>query len=272
MNVRSAPGGFSPGAFFVVVAMALAAGPGRAGAAECELPGPGATARVARVIDGDTLKLADGRHVRMLGVNAPELGHEGTADEPLARAAKAALERLLGADHRTGKTAAVITLHVDRERLDRYGRLLAHVSSGGRNLELELLRQGLAYQVVIPPNVALADCLRAAERTARTAQLGLWSLSAAGPTASTAITHGGYQRVRGRVERVLFGATWWIEFEGGFRAVIYPEHQQYWERQTLAAWRGRAVEVRGWVYRGKRGDWRMRLPTPDAVLAPSSAR
>lgn len=272
MNVRSAPGGFSLGAFFVVVAMALAAGPGRAGAAECELPGPGATARVARVIDGDTLKLADGRHVRMLGVNAPELGHEGTADEPLARAAKAALERLLGADHRTGKTAAVITLHVDRERLDRYGRLLAHVSSGGRNLELELLRQGLAYQVVIPPNVALADCLRAAERTARTAQLGLWSPSAAGPTASTAITHGGYQRVRGRVERVLFGATWWIEFEGGFRAVIYPEHQQYWERQTLAAWRGRAVEVRGWVYRGKRGDWRMRLPTPDAVLAPSSAR
>lgn len=270
MNVRNAPGGFSPGAFFVVLAMALAAGPSRAGAAECDPPGPGERARVARVIDGDTLVLADGRHVRMLGINAPELGHKGVPAEPLARAAKAALERLVGADHRTGKMAAAVTLYVDRERLDHYGRLLAHVSSGGRNLELELLRQGLAYQVVIPPNLALADCLRAAERTARTAQIGLWSPSAAGPTPSAAITHGGYQRVRGRVERVLFDATWWIEFEGGFRAVIYPEHQQYWERQTLATWRGRAVEVRGWVYRGKRGGWRMRLPTPDAVLAPAS--
>ena len=73
MNVRGAPGGFSSGAFFVVVAMALAVSPGRADAAACELPGPGETARVARVIDGDTLALADGRHVRMLGINAPEL-------------------------------------------------------------------------------------------------------------------------------------------------------------------------------------------------------
>ncbi len=250
----------------MVVAIALTAG--RVSAADCELPGAGETARAARVIDGDTLALADGRQVRMLGINAPELGRRGAADEPLARAAKAALEQLLGADHRTGKTAATVTLHVDRERFDHYGRLLAHVSSGGRNLERALLSQGLAYQVVIPPNVALADCLRAAERTARTARIGLWSPSAAGPTASTAIVHGGFQRVRGRVERVLFGDTWWIEFAGGFRALIYPEHQRYWERSTLAAWRGQSMEVRGWVYRGKRGDWRMRLPTPDAAPAP----
>lgn len=272
MSVRNAPGSFFRGAFFVAVALAFTAGCGRVSAADCELPGAGETVRVARVIDGDTLALADGRHVRMLGINAPELGHEGAADEPLARAAKAALEQLLGADRRTGKTAAAVTLHVDRERLDHYGRLLAHVSSGGRNLERELLSRGLAYQAVIPPNMALADCLRAAERTARTARIGLWSPSAAGPIASTAIVHGGFQRVRGRVERVLFGDTWWIEFAGGFRAVIYPEHQPYWERSTLAAWRGQSVEVRGWVYRSRRGDWRVRLPTPDAVLAPFSAR
>ncbi len=252
----------------MVLAIALTAGCGRVSAADCELPDPGETARAARVIDGDTLALADGRQVRMLGINAPELGHRGAPDEPLARAAKAALEQLLGADRRTGKTTAAVMLHVDRERLDHYGRLLAHVSSGGRNLERELLSRGLAYQVVIPPNVALADCLRAAERTARTARIGLWSPSAAGPTASTAIVHGGFQRVRGQVERVLFGDTWWIEFAGGFRAVIYPEHQPYWERSMLAAWRGQSVELRGWVYRSRRGDWRMRLPTPDAALAP----
>jgi endonuclease YncB( thermonuclease family) len=269
MSVRNAPGEFSRGAFFVVVAMTLAAGCDRASAADCELPGPGETVRVARVIDGDTLALADGRHVRMLGINAPELGHQGAADEPLARAAKTALEQLLGADHRTGNTDATVSLHVDRQRLDHYGRLLAHISRGGRNLERELLRKGLAYHVVIPPNMVLADCLRTAERNARTARVGLWSPSAPDPTMSTAIAHGGYQRVRGRVERVLLGDIWWIEFTGGLRAVIYPEHQQYWDRRTLAAWRGRSVEVRGWVYRSRRGDWRLRLPTPDAVLTPA---
>jgi len=264
MSIRNAPGSLSRGAFFVALALAVCAG--SAGAADCVLRDPGETARMARVIDGDTLALADGRHVRLLGINAPELGHEGAPDEPLARAATTALETLLGADRHSGKTDAAVTLHTDRERLDHYGRVLAHVERGGRDLERDLLREGLAYLAIVPPNLALADCLREAERDARTARVGLWSLTAPGAVASTAIVHGGYQRVRGRVERVQFGTAWWIEFAGGLHGVIYPEHQEYWTRQTLAAWRGQTVEVRGWVYRSRRGDWRMRLPTPDARL------
>lgn len=240
----------------------------RANAAGCDLPGPGESARAAHVIDGDTLALADGRRVRMLGINAPELGHRGTADEPLARAARTALAQYLDADSRSGKTRATVTLHFDRERRDHYDRLLAHVSVRGQHLEQALLRQGLAYLAVVPPNLALVDCLRSAELDARNAGVGLWSASAPGPVASRAVARGGYQRVRGRVERVLFARVWWIEFAGGLRAVVYPEHQRYWDRQTLAAWRGQVVEVRGWVYRGKAGDWRLRLPTPDAVLEP----
>ncbi|MGV6807200.1 MAG: thermonuclease family protein, partial [bacterium] len=40
---------------------------------------PGEPVAVSRVIDGDTLHLVDGRRVRLIGVNTPEMGH---GDEP----------------------------------------------------------------------------------------------------------------------------------------------------------------------------------------------
>ena len=139
-------------------------------------------------------------------------------------------------------------------------------SRHGRSVERELTREGLAYHAAIPPNLALAPCLRPDERAARSAGLGLWHAALPGPVASPAVAAGGYQRVRGRVERVAFADAWWVEFAGGFTAVIYPEHQRWWDRETLSGWRGRTIEVRGWVYAARRGGWRMRLPTPDARL------
>lgn len=232
--------------------------------ADCALPGRGSDATVARVLDGDTLDLADGRRVRLIGVNAPELGHGRGPDQPLARAARDRLAELVDSTGRQG--AAGVTLHFGTERRDRHGRWLAHVSRHGRSVERELTREGLAYHAAIPPNLALAPCLRADERAARSAGLGLWHAALPGPVASTAVAAGGYQRVRGRVERVAFADAWWVEFAGGFTAVIYPEHQRWWDRETLSGWRGRTIEVRGWVYAARRGGWRMRLPTPDARL------
>lgn len=231
----------------------------------CPLPGEGSTVAVSRVIDGDTLSLADGRRIRLIGVNAPELGHSGAPDQPLARAARDLLVELLDGDA-TGAASAPVRLHLGRERRDRHGRWLAHLGIGGRSVERELVRRGLAYHVALPPNLALVSCLRAAERAARAAGVGLWSAAATGPVASDRIVAGGYRRVRGRVERVLFADAWWIEFAGNFRGVIYPEHQRHWQRQQIADWRGQVIEVRGWVYRGRRGEWRMRLPTPDVRL------
>ena len=45
---------------------------------------PRSKAVVQHVIDGDTFVLDDGRHVRMLGVNAPEAGFRGKLPEPFA--------------------------------------------------------------------------------------------------------------------------------------------------------------------------------------------
>lgn len=261
MNAGDALGKRIPRAFFVLLApLLMTSSPGLA--ADCAPAGPGSSATVARIIDGDTLDLTDGRRVRLIGINAPELGHGRAPDQPLARAARERLAELVAVGGRSD--TPTVTLYSGAERRDRHGRWLAHVSRDGHSVERELIRAGLAYHVAIPPNLALAPCLRDDERAARHARLGLWS--AAQPVASEAIQGGGYQRVRGRVERVAFADAWWIEFAGGFTAVIYPEHQPGWERATLSGWRGQTIEVRGWVYPARRGGWRMKLPTPDARL------
>ena len=77
-------------------------------------------AHVARVFDGDTVALADGTHVRLIGINTPEHGRDGAPDEPFAAAATGALRELL-AEH-DGR----LQLRFGAERHDRYGRLLAH--------------------------------------------------------------------------------------------------------------------------------------------------
>jgi endonuclease YncB( thermonuclease family) len=52
-------------------------------------------ARVARVHDGDTVVLHDGRKLRLIGINTPELPREDSPGQPFAQEARAALATLL---------------------------------------------------------------------------------------------------------------------------------------------------------------------------------
>ena len=54
----------------------------------CPAPSTVDTFKVQRVVDGDTVRLKDGRSVRMIGVNTPETGKKGRSDEPFAVAAR----------------------------------------------------------------------------------------------------------------------------------------------------------------------------------------
>lgn len=236
-----------------------------AAADNCAAPASLEEVVVAKIHDGDTLNLRDGRRIRILGINAPELGRDGGADQPYARDAMRAVETFFAG----GRQAY---LQFDRELQDTYERYLAHVyRRDGANLERYLLVRGLAYQVVIPPNLTLADCLAHAERDAKAARKGVWRLH---PVAATQVRTGGFQRVLGKVASVEFDDIWRIRFEGGFSAVIKPQDQANFVRITVAAWLGQQLEVRGWVYplrgRGRESGagllpWQLRLYTPAAV-------
>ncbi|MBX3098446.1 MAG: thermonuclease family protein [Salinibacterium sp.] len=127
---------------------------------------PDATEAVVEYVhDGDTLFLTDGRKVRMLGINTPEIGNnlECYGDE-----ATALLRSLL-------PEGTHVWVEQDVEPLDQYGRSLLFVyTDDGTNVNLELLREGAAEVEMYRPNVLFRDEIYAAQDSARAADLGLW--------------------------------------------------------------------------------------------------
>ena len=127
-----------------------------------------ATAAVVEYVhDGDTLFLEDGRKVRLLGINTPEIGDDR---ECYGEEATAALRALL-------PEGTEVLVASDIEPLDQYGRSLLFVyTDGGLNVNLEMIAKGAATVEMYEPNVLLRDQLYAAERAARDAGLGLWGV------------------------------------------------------------------------------------------------
>jgi len=121
------------------------------------------------VDDGDTILLSDGRRVRYIGINAPEVAHAkyGKQAEPFGKKASEANKSLV-----YGKN---VRLEFDRERKDHYGRLLAYVYLGdGRCVNLEMIKAGWAYALYKKPNDRHVNMLLEAQRRAMKAGAGIW--------------------------------------------------------------------------------------------------
>ena len=121
--------------------------------------------RVARVTDGDTLRLADGRRIRLVQVDAPEPRTECWGEEAAQELAEVVppgtsvqLERDPGLDDR-----------------DRFGRLLRYVTRDGGLVNLALVERGAAAPYFFRGERGRhADELLEAGRSARDARRGLW--------------------------------------------------------------------------------------------------
>nr|WP_269137706.1 thermonuclease family protein [Pseudomonas sp. MMS21 TM103] len=223
------------GAFFVS-AFCLASAQ-----AFCPEPGQLPSFSVQRIVDGDTLRLQDGRSVRLIGLNSPELGRDGRSAEPFAEAARRRLSELVAAnDGRVG-------LQLGREPKDHYGRTLAHVYDGqGRNLEAQLLAEGLGYLVAIAPNVELVECQQAAERVARQSRVGLWRRSPVQTPGQ--LSRGGFALIEGRVERVERNRGGvWLALGDAVVLRVPPQALDGFDIGWLHSLAGRQVAARGWV-------------------------
>jgi micrococcal nuclease len=130
----------------------------------------GEDATVERVVDGDTLKLADGRRVRLIGIDTPETVDPRRPVECLGAEASAHTSKLL-------PPGTAVRLEYDVERFDRYERTLAYVYrlDDGLFVNLDLATEGYAEQLTVPPNVARADEFSKGVTSARHAGKGLWS-------------------------------------------------------------------------------------------------
>jgi endonuclease YncB( thermonuclease family) len=214
----------------------------------CPAPAGLASVTVQRVVDGDTLRLSDGRSVRMIGLNTPELGRQGRSDEPFAVAARKRLQALVDA------SGGRVGLRPGKQAKDHYGRTLAHIySTSGANLEAQMLADGLGFQVAVAPNVDLVACQQAAERSARKAGLGLWRQSPV--LKAEQIQRSGFAVISGRVSKVQRNRGGiWIELQDSLVLRVAPNLVGQFDNARLQALKGKQIEARGWIVdRSRRG-------------------
>ncbi|MFL6624606.1 MAG: thermonuclease family protein [Sulfurifustaceae bacterium] len=209
------------------------------------------------------MRLADGREVRLIGINAPEIGKNGTPDDPLAREAR---YRTMGLTR--GQT---VRIEYGSERFDRYGRTLAYaLLADGRDLQEILVREGLAWYVAIPPNITRLERYRAAEAEARRLRRGVWSRPEYAPVAAEELKpeRSGFIRLAGTVRAVYRRGDY-------TDLVIAPMIELRLPADVVAALGrspqsliGRRVVARGWLTEYK-SRHRLRVTHPAMLEDPS---
>lgn len=127
---------------------------------------------VIRIIDGDTFVVVDGSEkgetVRLIGVDAPETRRSSNKDiGHFGEEAKLFLSNLL--------QEGQVELLYDVGKKDRYGRTLAYVYlPDGTFINAEMVKQGYATVMTVPPNVTYAERFLEFEQQAKRRKRGLW--------------------------------------------------------------------------------------------------
>ena len=230
--------------------------------ATCPTPSDVPETGIRRVTDGDTLVLADGRHLRLVGVDAMELSHDGAADQPYAAQARDRLRQLIQAHG--GK----LRLGPGVESYDEHGRTLAYVFAGGQDLGLELIREGLAVFVAVPPDFMQLECYAQAEALARNSGIGIWSKTSplVTDTSHADLKPGTFLILRGEITGVVrsgFGLK--LLLDGKLPLWIPAGDLKRFGADPVEL-KGRKVLVRGWL-RDYRGSPELDIHAPQALLS-----
>lgn len=129
---------------------------------------------VSRVIDGDTFVLSDSQHVRMLGVDCPEIAKQNKPAAPFANEAALKTKSLIN--------RKTIKLTFDGRAFDIFGRLLSYVwllnkkEKDSLFVQAELLKNGLARISYYTKEKRYYSLFYNLRNTARKKKLGIWSI------------------------------------------------------------------------------------------------
>jgi endonuclease YncB( thermonuclease family) len=207
--------------------------------------GPGFPGQVAKILDGRSLVLADGREIRLAALEVP-VEASGAAE-----ASRAALAAMLA--------GAAVEMRPAAATPDRYGRTVAYVSAGGRSAAHAMLAMGHARMSAQIGDSACATELLSRERVARTARLGLWadprySILRSGDLTGLLAGRGQFAVVEGKVVSVRDrGGTIYINFgrrwSQSLTVTISKRQERIFRGADLApkALENRRVRVRGWI-------------------------
>lgn len=127
----------------------------------------GEVAVVSRVIDGDTIELKDGRRVRYIGIDTPELDYKNSQHDCYGAKARERNQDLV-----EGKEVHLVR---DVSETDKYDRLLRYVYAGDIFVNKVLVREGYARVIAIKPDTELYGALKEVEEDAKSQQRGMWA-------------------------------------------------------------------------------------------------
>lgn len=216
--------------------------------------------QVKRVYDGDTIILANGERVRLLGVNTPEISSQYRKGEAGGKAAQAWLkEQLSGGE---------VYLEYDLEKRDKYDRLLAHVFlPSGEHLNMDLVAKGLGVMSIVPPNISYADDFLAVQQQAENKGLGMWSIALYKRREAKRVTRHkfkGWRRYLAEADKITSSKRFYrLIISKKFDIRIPRENMVYFP--DLATYLNKPLEVRGWVSRQK-GHYSMLVRHPSAII------
>ena len=207
--------------------------------------------KIARVIDGDTVELSNGRHVRYIGIDAPELERKTPSgwrkvDEPFGQEAKKLNEELV-----LGKQ---VRLEFDVQKEDKYKRLLAYCFVKEENqdvlVQAELLKRGLVYLYTFPPNIKYVDVLVAALAQAREKKAGVWSLDLNIDSKEASKFIGERKMVSGLIKRTRSTAQVVRLTMDGLQVVIFKKELGLFTKEGIDPgqyYKGKNVQVYGLI-------------------------
>lgn len=130
---------------------------------------------VKKIVDGDTFWADDGSpkgiKVRLIGIDAPESRKSFKKEVGVyGKESKAYLSKLL-----KGKKVKLV---YDIDPLDQFGRTLAYAYlEDGTFVNADLVKNGYAIILTVPPNIKFADHFYRLQQKARESKKGLWKVS-----------------------------------------------------------------------------------------------
>ena len=213
---------------------------------------------VTHVIDGDTVILSDDRHIRLIGIDTPEIGHDDHKSEMGADEARDYLDRLL-------KANKTIFITYDQQRNDHYHRTLAHLFlQDGTSIQSLILKRGLATPLTIPPNLEMLDCYQTSSLYAQQHHIGLWALHKYQPVTTDVLSvqQLGYCIVVGTITRIGESkSAIWINLAKDMAVRITRDDLKYFGSVNFERLEGKKLAVRGWLYY-QNGEYRMHIRHP----------
>jgi len=128
----------------------------------------GPSYQVIKVIDGDTIVLKNGRHLRYIGIDTPEINWKNISQSDCyAWQAREINKKLV-----LGKK---IKLKKDVSETDKYNRFLRYVYVGNLFVNDYLIKQGYAHLLTIPPDIKYSHIFKDSQKQAKKNNKGLWN-------------------------------------------------------------------------------------------------